>query len=92
MVTFVSAGGSEYDVTRKVLGYYATPSLYGRLPLKGLRPALMRNAANRFFIVLVEAGREDAFDTYLKSQKQRLVAWLDTSETLEKLAGTLGTG
>lgn len=92
MVTFVSAGGSEYDVTRKDWGYYATPSLNGRLPQKGLRPALMRNAANRFFIILVEAGREDAFHKYLKSQKQRLVAWLDTSETLEKLAGTLGTG
>ena len=56
-------------MTRKDWGYYATPSLNGRLPQKGLRPALMRNAANRFFIVLVEAGREDAFHKYLKSQK-----------------------
>ena len=92
MVTFVGPGGSAYDVTRKDWGYYATPSLNGRLPKKGLRPALMRNAANRYFIVLVETGREDAFDRYLESQKQRLVAWLDTDETLEKLDGMLGTG
>jgi len=33
-VTFCSVTGSEYDVTRKAWGYYATPSLNARLPAK----------------------------------------------------------
>ena len=43
-VTFVSGTGTEYDVARKDWGYYATPSLNGRLAEHGLRAALAVNA------------------------------------------------
>src|SRR4030088_2859215 len=64
-VTFVGESGSEYDVARKSWGYYATPSLNGRLPAKGLRPVLACNNIGRFFVCLVEIGWERQFADYL---------------------------
>src|SRR5881628_2648488 len=42
-VTFVTPAGAEYDVARKAWGFYATPSLNGRLLNFGLRAALIRS-------------------------------------------------
>ena len=42
-VTFVTRAGAEYDVVRKSWGYYATPSLNGRLRRFGLRAVLSRS-------------------------------------------------
>lgn len=77
LVTFVTDGGSAYDVARKSWGYYATPSLNGRLPKNGLRPAMMRNASGLIFLVLVEHGKEEDFAVYLRDFKQELVGWCD---------------
>jgi hypothetical protein len=82
-VTFVTETGSEYDVVRKDWGYYATPSLNGRLPQHGLRPALMANAAGRYYIVLVEVGREERFAEYVAEEKQRVVRWLDVDDAFD---------
>ncbi|MBM09240.1 MAG: hypothetical protein CMF69_06650 [Magnetovibrio sp.] len=84
-LTFATDSGTEFDVARKNFGYYATPSLNGRLPAKGLRPALTRNEAGRFYVLLVEAGREAQFEHYLKDEEQTLVAWLDEA-TLQAFA------
>ena len=46
-VTFTTEAGGEYDVTRKSWGFYATPSINGRLKTFGLRAALVRNVAGR---------------------------------------------
>ena len=84
-VTFVTPGGAEYDVARKAWGFYATPSLNGRLASFGLRAALVRNPENRYFIFLVERGREDEMARYLADEEQTLVTWLDTDEALRRL-------
>lgn len=47
-VTFVTESGSEYDVARTEFGYYATPSLNGRLCDQGLKALLVKNQLGRF--------------------------------------------
>ncbi|MGJ4932273.1 hypothetical protein ACQR1I_35585 [Bradyrhizobium sp. HKCCYLS2038] len=88
-ITFVTEQGAEYDVTRKDWGFYATPSLNGRLSGFGLRGVLVKNRHNRFFVMLVERGREDAFDRYVKQEPLSIVAWLDSEEALLSLERSL---
>jgi len=84
-LTFVTASGTEYDVARKSWGYYATPSLNGRLPSFGLRPALVRSYNDRFFLLLVERERIQQFEDYLQSQDMKLACWLDDAVVLERI-------
>jgi hypothetical protein len=81
-VTFTTPSGGEHDVARKDWGFYATASLNARLPEHGLRPALARNAAGRWYLLLVERGREESFRAYLDREGMVLVCWMDTPETL----------
>lgn len=89
-VTFLTESGAEYDVTRKDWGFYATPSLNGRLANFGLRGVLVRNRLGRHFILLVEQGKEAAFERYLKVEALAVVTWLDSEAALQSLAATLG--
>lgn len=83
MVTFVAPGGREYDVTAKDWGFYATPSLGGRLRRFGYRAALMRNRETRHcFVVLVDETRLEAFETYLDVEGLEVVEWLDDYDRL----------
>jgi len=91
-VTFVTPSGGEFDVARKDWGFYATPSLNGRLPQFGLRAALIRNTmTGRYFILLVEKGREPDFDAYLVQESCAVVSWLDSTEALDSLRMALET-
>lgn len=84
MVTFRSASGGEYDVTRKEWGYYATPSLGKRVRAFGMRAALMRNReTQQRFVVLVEMDKEAAWRAYMAEEAQDLVAWLDDDAGLD---------
>jgi hypothetical protein len=86
MVTLTSESGHEYDLTRKDWGYYATPSLGGRLRRHGLRAVLMRNVDTRqCFVVLVEDGKEAAWRAYNAAERQEVVLWLDEFDTLAAL-------
>lgn len=76
-VTFRTAAGAEYDVTRKDWGFYATPSLNGRLSDFGLRGVLVRNTQGRMFVLLVERTHETSFQRYVEEEQLRIVAWLD---------------
>jgi hypothetical protein len=75
---FVTFDGG-LDVTRKDWGYYATPSLNGRLRENGLRAALVLGGG-KLYLLLVEEGAEPAFERYLDEQELRVVAWLDSDE------------
>ena len=89
-ITLVTEAGAEYDVTRKDWGFYATPSLNGRLEGFGLRGALIRNLlTGRYFVFLVERGREDAFDAYRAAESLEVVAWLDSTASLDALRAGL---
>lgn len=86
-VTFVTAGGGEYDVARMPWGFYATPSLNGRLPSFGLKAALARNPAGKYFVLLVERDFDADFHAYCEAEGIAVVAWLDEDRALEALAG-----
>jgi hypothetical protein len=75
-VTFKTARGQEYDVVRKSWGYYATPSLNGRLTKFGLRPALVAGAGRRY-LLLVEHDRIEEFQAYLDAEGMVVIGWLD---------------
>jgi hypothetical protein len=84
-VTFTTEAGGEYDVARKAWGFYATPSLNGRLPRFGLRPALVKGLEEKFFVMLVERGHEDAFRAYLGAEGLTMLRWLDDERFLRGL-------
>jgi hypothetical protein len=86
-VTFTTETGGEYDVARQSWGFYATPSLNGRLGRFGLRPLLAANSAGKFFVLLLERGKDDALAAYLREQGMRIVCWLDDEATLQSIAG-----
>ena len=84
-VTFLTANNLEYDVVRKEWGYYATPSLNGRLADNDLRAVLTKNQSGNFYVLLVERGRESAFHCYLEEEDMSIVAWIDSGEMLSTL-------
>jgi hypothetical protein len=89
-VTFVTEAGGEFDVARKDWGFYATPSLNGRLESFGLRAVLIRNRmTDRYFVLLVERGKEPAFSEYLAQEQCEIVSWLDSAESLGRLRAAM---
>lgn len=88
-VTFSTESGMEYDVTRKSWGFYATPSLNWRLMKYGLRAVLVRSPENKYHVLLVEKGREDDFERYLKDEDYSIVCWMDSEEILQCLENAI---
>jgi hypothetical protein len=84
-LTFTTPDGAEYDVARKSWGFYATPSLNGRLREFGLRGVLVRNRIGRYFVLLVERGHEDEFESYRALEELDVIAWLDSDEALARI-------
>lgn len=96
-VTFSTERGGQLDIVRKDWGFYATPSLNGRLVGYGLRAVLMRNKRkNLYYILLVERGEEVAFEAYLEQEDCEIVGWLDSTVALDSLrlktGGTTNAG
>ncbi len=89
-VTFTTEAGGEYDVTRKDWGFYATPSINGRLKNFGLRAALVLSAYGKLFLLLVELGKEGAFLEYVQADRQKLLCWLDDDAEVARLAKFYG--
>lgn len=89
-VTFVTESGAELDFVRKDWGFYATPSLNGRMEQFGLRGVLIKNrGTGRFFVLIVERGHEPAFDAYCEQENLAVIAWLDSTENLAHLERAL---
>lgn len=85
-LTFTTPDGGEYDLARKDWGFYATPSLNARLEGFGLRAVLVKNRLDRYFVLLVEKGKEDLFQKYLDIEELIIVTWMDQDEDLNRLA------
>jgi hypothetical protein len=64
---------SEYDVTKKDWGYYATPSINGRLKRFGFRTFLIKNKKNKLYIFLVHKNKMRSFKKYCKDDYQKIV-------------------
>ena len=85
-ITLATPSGTEFDVLRKDWGYYATPSLNGRLLDFGLRAALVRSPQGRFYLVLVEESKRREFLEYIAFEKLDVAAWMDSTADLEKMS------
>jgi hypothetical protein len=88
-ITFKTDDGKEYDVTRKNWGFYAGPSLNGRLADFSLRAVLVKNRVERYFVLLIERGKEGDFNRYVAEEPLQIIAWLDTTENLRRLEARL---
>ena len=84
-ITLKTESGAEYDVTRKSWGFYATPSLNGRLKSFGMRAALVKSPTQRYYVLLLEKGKETEFNNYLKQEDQSIVCWLDDDNAFSSL-------
>ena len=76
-VTFVTPSGKEYDVARKSWGFYATPSVNGRLVKQGFKTALVKNAFGQCYVMLVEPEKMEDFKKYIQQENSQVVEWLD---------------
>lgn len=76
-VTFVSSGTKEHDFAAKNWGFYATPSINGRLLAQGFKTALVSNSSNKLYIMVVDMDKLAEFEAYLQEEQQQVVEWLD---------------
>jgi len=76
VITFIK-NSKEYDFVAKDWGYYATPSINGRLKNFGYKTALVKNSYGKFYINIVEEEKKELFHEYLKKEKCEVVEWLD---------------
>ena len=88
-VTFITRTGAEYDVARTAWGFYATPSLNGRLTKFGMRALLVKNLKAKYYILIVEEGKEADLQRYLDTEGHVIVCWLDQDKSLAALDNSL---
>jgi len=76
MITFIK-DNNEYDFVAKDWGYYATPSINGRLKNFGYKTALVKNSYGKFYINIVEKEKLEQFYEYIDKEKSEVIEWLD---------------
>ena len=84
-VTFTTELGGEYDVVRKSWGFYATPSMNQRLKKFGLKAALIKSPDGKYYIFLVETGKETDFQHYVQAENLHIICWLDDDANLQEI-------
>ncbi len=77
-LTFVvDQSGARYDFVRKDWGFYATPSINGRLKNEGFKTALVENLQGRIYLMVVESKKMAHFKAYCQAEHQKVLRWLD---------------
>lgn len=69
----LKSGKSEYDICKKNWGYYATPSINGRLKKFGFRTFMISNNQKKIYIFLVHNNKIKLFKNYLKKEKNFII-------------------
>ncbi|MEA3314524.1 MAG: hypothetical protein U9Q30_01545 [Campylobacterota bacterium] len=78
MVSFKTQSDKEYDFVAKEWGFYATPSINGRLKNEGFKTALVINENSQIYIMVIEEDKIESFKKYLKdNQDNKIICWLD---------------
>ena len=73
----MTEAGRRMDVAAKDFGFYATPSVNGRLKNEGFKTALVRNGRGQVYVMVVDSDRMDLFDAYCSREAQTVLEWLD---------------
>ena len=77
-ITFLTKNKKkEYDVCRTKWGFYATPSINGRLKKFNFKTVLIKNSQGKFYILIVEKDKVHLFKKYLEKDNIKIVSWLD---------------
>lgn len=80
-VTIVSQNGKRHDFASKEWGFYATPSINGRLRDEGFKTALVKNSTGQIYIMVVDKNSLEEFKLYCSTEKQEVLEWLDDRKT-----------
>ena len=75
-VTFMSEN-KEFDICSKNWGFYATPSINGRLKSFGYKVCICSNSEAKIFILLVDNDKLDKFYKYIEEEALEILAWID---------------
>ena len=76
-VTFLTKKKQEYDVCKKEWGFYATPSVNGRLKSYNFKTAIIQNIkTKKIYIFIFKKGKEKKFYRYLKEENCKVIKWL----------------
>ena len=75
-ITFIN-NNKEYDFGTKNWGYYATPSINGRLKNSGYKTFLVKNTLNKIYLMVVDKLKIDYFINYCDNENQKILLRLD---------------
>ena len=67
---------SQYDFVRKNWGFYATPSINGRLKKENFLTALVKNQDKKIYLMVIHKSKIKEFRKYCKIHRQKIVKWL----------------
>lgn len=85
-ITFITKKKNQYDLAKKNWGFYATPSINSRLKKFKFRTAIIKSLnSGKYFIFILEKGKEKAFNKYLKQENFKVILWFDKKSDLKKL-------
>jgi hypothetical protein len=76
-ITFITDKNKKYDVVSKNWGFYATPSVNGRLKNEGFKTALIKNPHGRYYIMIVDMEKMEEFNKYIEMEESKVIEWLD---------------
>lgn len=80
-ITMISVNGKRHDFASKEWGFYATPSVNGRLKNEGFKTALVQNSMGQIYIMVVDKDSLEEFECYCTMEKQEVLEWLDERKT-----------
>ncbi len=79
LLTFVTPKGKEYDICAKTWGFYATPSMNGRLKAQGFKSCLVKGDDKKLFVMVVDDSPDklEEFRSYCSTEKMEIIRWFD---------------
>jgi len=87
-ISFVTESGCRHDFVAKEWGFYATPSINGRLKNEGFKTALVQNLQGNIYVMVVEENKSQLFQKYCLNEDQKILTWLD-EQTADTIPGTV---
>lgn len=75
--SLTNAKNMECDIAATSWGYYLGPSLNSRLKNQGFRSAIMVNKMSQLYIVAIDEGEMEKFNSYIKQNDLKVITWLD---------------
>ena len=80
MIVFERKNGRCFDFVAKDWGYYATPSINGRLRDQGFKTAIVKNPNGKIFVLVVDQDKITDFLQYCDLEGCKIVNWLDEAD------------